>query len=56
MEVLLVEGVTAALPATPVSDWDDVHEYKDKLPRARRYQNYVDTQFRPIRAAFEANI
>jgi pyrimidine deaminase RibD-like protein len=52
-EALVATGVTAPLPAVPLGSWDEVAVLGEKLPRESRYRNYQDSNFRPIREAFE---
>ncbi|HYQ78609.1 MAG TPA: hypothetical protein VEP91_05815 [Solirubrobacterales bacterium] len=52
MSALVVEGVDSPLPARPLDGWEGVHVFGAKLPRGRRYDDYDQSQFRPIRRAF----
>jgi len=52
MRALVVKGAEGPLPARPLADWQDVEVYNTKLPRERRYDNYAEANFRPIRKAF----
>jgi pyrimidine deaminase RibD-like protein len=52
MRTIVVTGVEAPLPARPLAGWQDVEVYNTKLPRERRYDNYTEANFRPIRKAF----
>lgn len=52
MAALVVSDVQSPLPARPLADWQDVEVYNTKLPRERRYDDYSEAHFRPIREAF----
>jgi hypothetical protein len=54
LDVLVADQVDAALPATPLPDWESVSVYNTKLPRERRYSGYAAELFRPIRDALSS--
>ncbi len=54
IDVLLVSGVTAALPAKPQARKDLVKVGFERLPRSERYDDMRPEHFRPIRAAFQS--
>jgi pyrimidine deaminase RibD-like protein len=51
IDVLLVSGVTEALPARPRKNSEDIRLGFERVPRAERYDEPVDAHFRPIRLA-----
>jgi hypothetical protein len=54
MRALVVKNPNYDLPSQPAPDWSAVEILDEKLPRDRRYKNFDQALFRPIRAAYDS--
>jgi pyrimidine deaminase RibD-like protein len=57
VEAIVVGGISPqSLPSLPLRGWDEIAIEAFKRPREERYVDYVPSNFRPLRAAYDSYV